>query len=41
MEVFNKHCGILENGMYPVMNVRILMYELGMKPMKKEFWEKF
>lgn len=27
------------DGLYPVIEVRKLMYALGMKPLKKEFWE--
>lgn len=40
-DVFNKLSGVEEDGMYPIIEVRKLMYELGMKPMKKEIWEKY
>lgn len=39
--VFNKLSGVKEDGLYPIIEVRKLMYELGMKPMKKEIWEKY
>jgi hypothetical protein len=29
-----------ENGLYPTMNVRKVMWALRMKPLKKEYWEK-
>lgn len=40
-DAFNKLSGIKENGLYPIIEVRKLMYMLGMKPMKKEIWEKY
>lgn len=39
MEVFGKLSGPKENGFYPVIEVRKLMYKLGMKPMKIQYWE--
>lgn len=41
VEVFNRLSGACEDAMYPFIEVRKLMYKLGMKPMKKEFWEKY
>ena len=39
-EWFNRNAKLPnEDGMYIVMEVRKLMYALGMKPLKKEFWE--
>lgn len=38
-QVFSKRCGVCEEGLYPVIEVRKLMYELGMKPMRREYWE--
>lgn len=39
-EYFNKHAGFCEDGLYPTVEVRKLMYAIGMKPMKKAYWEK-
>ena len=30
-----------ENGLYPTVKLRKLMWALRMKPLKKEFWEEF
>lgn len=30
-----------ENGLYPTMKLRKVMWELRMKPLRKEFWEEF
>ena len=38
-EFFLKHAREEEGGCYPVIEVRKLMYVLGMKPMVKEPWE--
>lgn len=40
MEVFGKLSGPNDTD-YPFIEVRKLMYMLGMKPLKKELWEKY
>ena len=40
MDFFSKHAGVRdENGLYPTVPVRKIMWALRMKPLKKEFWE--
>lgn len=39
MQVFDKHAGYCDNGRYPTMSVRKLMWALRMKPMVKQPWE--
>lgn len=36
---FNKYAGEIQNGLYPTVSVRQLMYGLRMKPMRRESWE--
>lgn len=36
---FNKHAGTVNNGMYPTVTVRQIMWALKMKPIKRERWE--
>ena len=36
---FDKHAGEPENGLYPTVSVRQIMWALKMKPMKKQYWE--
>lgn len=36
---FELHAGPDEKGVYPTVNVRSLMWDLRMKPLKKEWWE--
>lgn len=38
-EVFLKHAGPPGDGLYPTMEVRKLMYAVGLKPLKKQYWE--
>lgn len=38
-QVFYKNAREKENGLYPTMEVRKLMYDLGMKPLKRRFFE--
>lgn len=40
VEYFNKEANAADNNLYPTVEVRKLMYALGMKPMKKAYWEK-
>ena len=37
--IFAKRAGACENGLYPTIEVRKLMYAVGLKPLKKQFWE--
>ena len=37
---FNEHAGISTNGIFPTVTVRSCMYQLGMKPLRKQSWEK-
>lgn len=40
-EIFEEYAAEMdENGLYPVIQVRKLMWMLRMKPLRKEFWEK-
>lgn len=39
LEYFNKRAGPVENGLYPTVTVRQLMWALRMKPLPKEQWE--
>lgn len=41
LDVFDRLSGPEEDGLYPFIEVRKLMYELKMKPMKKRFWENY
>lgn len=34
-----KYADYPDDGIFPVVEIRKLMYALGMKPMKKQFWE--
>lgn len=36
---FYKHAREIHNGLYPTMEVRKLMHELNMKPLKRRFFE--
>ena len=36
---FNERAGICENGLYPTVTIRQLMWGLKMKPLKRERWE--
>lgn len=36
---FEKRAGIMENGLYPTVTVRQIMWALKMKPLPKERWE--
>lgn len=36
---FNEHGGHCENGLYPTVTVRQIMWALKMKPIKRERWE--
>lgn len=38
-DYFEKHSGPCENGLYPTVTVRQIMWALRMKPLKKERWE--
>ena len=38
-DFFIRHAGLAENGIYPTIEIRKLMYALGMKPLVKEYWE--
>ena len=38
-DYFIHHAGAEEDGLYPTIEVRKVMYALGMKPMKRKFWE--
>lgn len=38
---FRAHAKSSEDGIYPIFEVRKLMWELRMKPLKREEWEKF
>ncbi len=38
-EYFARRASTPENGIYPTIEVRRLMYALGMKPLKKWYWE--
>ena len=41
-DFFEKYSGIKdENGLYPTIQVRKAMWELRLKPLKKEYWEDF
>lgn len=39
IEVAERLSARMENGLYPIISVRKLMWALRMKPLKKEFWE--
>lgn len=40
VDYFNKHADAADNnGLYPTVSVRKLMWALRMKPLKKEYWE--
>ncbi len=36
---FTKHAGECQNGLYPTITVRQIMWALKMKPLKKSWWE--
>ena len=38
-EFFNERAGKPENGLYPTVTIRQIMWALKMKPLKKERWE--
>lgn len=38
-EFFYKYAAISQNGIYPTVSVRQIMYGLKMKPLKREVWE--
>lgn len=41
-ELFERNAGKKdENGLYPVMKLRTVMWKLRMKPLKKAYWETF
>lgn len=37
--IFSEKAGECKNGLYPTIEVRKLMYAVGLKPLKKQFWE--
>lgn len=37
---FDEHAGVAKDGVYPTVTVRSCMYHLGMKPLKKQYWER-
>lgn len=39
--VLEASANVPEDGLYPTMTVRQLMWKLRMKPLKKEYWEEF
>ena len=39
IEIFNDRAGECENGLYPTITVRQLMWALKMKPLQRERWE--
>lgn len=38
-DFFNERAGTLENGLYPTVTIRQIMWGLKMKPIKRERWE--
>lgn len=41
-DIFEKYAGEQnDDGMFPYIKLRKIMWELRMKPLKKEFWEEF
>lgn len=38
-EFFNKRSGICENGLYPTVTIRQIMWALKMKPLERKRWE--
>ena len=41
-DLFDKYAGMTDkNGLYPTIQVRKAMWELRLKPLKKEFWEEW
>ena len=38
-DFFIRHASTSENGLYPTIEVRKLMFHLGMKPLEKRYWE--
>lgn len=38
-EYFDSRAGLCENGLYPTVSVRQIMWALKMKPLKRERWE--
>ena len=38
-EYFKQRAGVCENGLYPTVTIRQIMWALKMKPLKKERWE--
>lgn len=41
MTVFEKFAGESQNGLFPTLTVRQLMWEMRMKPLKREVWETY
>lgn len=39
IEFFNYRSGELENGLYPTVTIRQMMWAMKMKPLKRERWE--
>ena len=39
LEFFNKRAGVSQNGLYPTVSVRQIMWALKMKPIPRERWE--
>lgn len=39
VEYFKEHARVPDNGMYPTVTVRQIMWGLKMKPLKREIWE--
>lgn len=39
IDIFNERSGECENGLYPTITVRQLMWAMKMKPLKRERWE--
>ncbi len=38
-EFFDKHSGVCQNGLYPTLTIRQIMWALKMKPLPREPWE--
>lgn len=36
---FNQHAGVCEDGLYPTVTIRQIMWALKMKPLKRKRWE--
>lgn len=39
LDIFNERAGECDNGLYPTITVRQLMWAMKMKPLKRERWE--